>query len=49
MSMQAVWYEQKGVATEVLQFGEREMPIVEYGDVLVSLYSSAVNPSGIKK
>lgn len=49
MSMQAVWYEQQGVAEQVLKFGERDLPTVGAGDVLVRLHSSAVNPSDIKK
>ncbi|WP_424947038.1 NADPH:quinone reductase [Candidatus Spongiihabitans sp.] len=47
--MQAVWYEQQGAAADVLIYGERDMPVVGDGDVLVRLHSSAVNPSDIKK
>ena len=47
--MQAVWYEQHGHANRVLKFGERDMPVVGDGDVLVRLHTSAVNPSDIKK
>jgi NADPH2:quinone reductase len=49
MGMQAVWYEDQGVAEDVLQFGEREAPAVGDGDVLVRLFSSAVNPSDTKR
>ena len=49
MSMQAVWYERQGAANQVLKFGDRELPVVGDGDVLVRLHSSAVNPSDIKK
>ncbi len=49
MSMQAVWYEDQGPASDVLQFGEREIPVAGDGEVLVRLQSSAVNPSDVKK
>jgi NADPH2:quinone reductase len=49
MSMQSVWYETQGAAKDVLQFGEREVPAVGDGDVLVRLFSSAVNPSDTKR
>lgn len=49
MNMQAIWYEQQGPASGVLKFGEREKPVVGDGDVLVRLFSSAVNPSDTKK
>jgi len=49
MKMQAVWYEKQGPAKDVLKFGEREIPAVGNGDVLVRLQSSAVNPSDIKR
>jgi NADPH2:quinone reductase len=47
--MQAVWYERKGPAREVLQFGERPMPQPGPGEVRVRVHVSAVNPSDTKQ
>ena len=47
--MKAAWFEQHGAASEVLQVGERETPVVGDGEVLVRLYASSVNPSDVKK
>jgi NADPH2:quinone reductase len=46
--MQAVWYERKGPAREVLCFGELPMPRPGPGEILVKLIASAVNPSDVK-
>jgi NADPH2:quinone reductase len=47
--MQAVWYERKGPAREVLQFGERPLPEPGPGEVRVRVHISAVNPSDTKQ
>ena len=47
--MKAVWYEKQGEARDVLQYGDRAMPEPERGEVRVRLYTSAVNPSDVKK
>ena len=48
--MQAVWFNQSGDASDVLVYGEREMPPQPAaGEVLVRLYASGVNPSDVKK
>ena len=46
--MLAVWYERKGPAREVLQFGERPLPQPAPGEVRVKVHVSAVNPSDTK-
>lgn len=46
--MLAVWYERKGPAREVLQFGERPLPAPAAGEVRVKVHVSAVNPSDTK-
>ncbi len=46
--MKAVWYERKGPAREVLQFGERPTPEPGPGEVRVRVHVSAVNPSDTK-
>lgn len=46
--MKAVWYERKGPAREVLQFGERPTPQPGPGEVRVRVHISAVNPSDTK-
>lgn len=46
--MKAVWYQKTGMAAEVLRFGELEKPVPGYGEVLVRLYASGVNPSDVK-
>ena len=47
--MQAVWYERKGTAREVLQFGERPLPEPGPDEVRVRVHISAVNPSDTKQ
>lgn len=47
--MQAVWYERKGPAREVLQFGELPTPQPGPGEVRVRVHVSAVNPSDTKQ
>ncbi len=47
--MQAVWYERKGPAREVLQVGERPLPEPGPNEVRVRVHISAVNPSDTKQ
>ena len=47
--MKAAWYERFGAAREVLQVGERPDPRPAAGQVLVTLKTSAVNPSDVRK
>lgn len=47
--MKAVYYEKTGSAPEVLIFGERSLPDLSPGEVLVRLHASGVNPSDVKK
>ena len=49
MMMKSVWYASQGDARDVLQFGEREIPEPNAGEVRVRLYASTVNPSDVKK
>jgi NADPH2:quinone reductase len=46
--MLAVWYERKGPAREVLQFGEQPKPEPGPNEVRVRVHLSAVNPSDTK-
>jgi NADPH:quinone reductase len=46
--MQAVWYEKKGPAKEVLIVGEMPDPEPKLGEVRVRIHVSAVNPSDTK-
>lgn len=46
--MQAAWYEQKGEAQAVLQYGEMNIPEPSDGEVRVRVHASGVNPSDIK-
>lgn len=46
--MQAVWYDEKGSAEQVLQFGKLPIPMPSPGEVRVRLYASGVNPSDVK-
>jgi len=46
--MQAVWYERTGSAREVLLHGEQPTPTPGWGEVLVHLHASGVNPSDVK-
>ncbi len=47
--MKAVWFEEPGIAGEILKVGERPRKDPGEGEVLVRLYASAVNPSDVKK
>ena len=47
--MRAVWYEKLGPAREVLKIGERETPALGPGEVRVSIHSSGINPSDVKR
>ncbi len=47
--MRAVWFETFGAAGETLVFGEQKKPSVEKGEVLVSIHSTGINPSDVKK
>jgi NADPH2:quinone reductase len=47
--MHAAWFESFGTAEDVLQLGERDLPTVGSGEVLVRLHTSGVNPSDVKK
>ena len=47
--MKAIWFEETGNAADVLICGDRETPSPGPGEVLVRLYSSAPNPSDVKK
>ena len=44
-TMRAVWHEQTGPARDVMEVGDVGRPTPEYGDVLVRLYASGVNPA----
>ncbi|MFZ9182380.1 MAG: NADPH:quinone reductase [Hylemonella sp.] len=46
--MFAVYYDKKGPAAEVLQWGELPLPVPQAGEVRVRLKVSAVNPSDTK-
>ncbi len=46
--MQAVWYEQKGDAKAVLQYGEMNIPDIGAGQVRVRVHASGVNPADTK-
>ncbi|WP_299492034.1 NADPH:quinone reductase [uncultured Shewanella sp.] len=47
--MKAMIFEKFGQAKDVLQWVELDKPVVQAGEVLVKLYTSAVNPSDVKK
>ena len=47
--MKAIYFEQTGHASDVLTLGERDVPAINPGEVLVRLHTSAVNPSDVKK
>ena len=47
--MKAVFFEKTGDAADVLVYGERDKPELRQGQVLVRLYTTAVNPSDVKK
>jgi NADPH2:quinone reductase len=46
--MKAAWYERKGPAAQVLQWGEQPEPQAQPGEVRVRVHVSAVNPSDTK-
>lgn len=46
--MKAIWYEQTGPATQVLTYGDMDIPTPRAGEILVRLYASGVNPSDVK-
>ncbi|MEM9332826.1 MAG: NADPH:quinone reductase [Pseudomonadota bacterium] len=46
--MQTAWYERNGPAESVLQLGDKPIPALERGEVLVKLATSGVNPSDVK-
>jgi NADPH2:quinone reductase len=45
--MRAVWYDRRGPAREVLQFGDRPTPTPGRGEALVRLKASGINPSDV--
>ena len=47
--MKAAWYERFGQAQDVLETGDRPMPVAGPGEVLIRLKTSGVNPSDVKK
>ncbi len=47
--MKAIYFEHTGDAAEVLIYGDRDLPELAAGEVLVNLKASAVNPSDVKK
>jgi NADPH:quinone reductase-like Zn-dependent oxidoreductase len=47
--MRAAWFESFGSARDVLQVGEKDMPVVGSGEVLVRMATSGINPSDVKK
>ncbi len=46
--MRAAYYDQTGIARDVLRVGEIDRPQVNDGDVLVRVHASGVNPSDVK-
>ena len=47
--MRAVWYDSLGPASQVLKYGEVELPPVGPGEVRVHVHVSGVNPSDVKR
>jgi NADPH2:quinone reductase len=47
--MRGVWYERFGPAADVLIHGEMAMPTPDFGQVLVRVMASGVNPHDVKK
>lgn len=47
--MRAAWFEKFGSAADVLTLGELDKPVAGPGEVLVRIYTSAANPSDVKK
>ncbi len=46
--MRAAWYEETGIARDVLKVGERPDPVAGPGEVVVRIHASGVNPSDVK-
>lgn len=46
--MKAIWYEETGTASEVLCYGNMEMPTPKPGEVRVQVKASGGNPSDVK-
>ena len=46
--MKAVWYERRGAARDLLQFGSMETPDPQPGEVLVRINATGINPSDTK-
>ncbi|NEQ53901.1 MAG: NADPH:quinone reductase [Leptolyngbya sp. SIO3F4] len=46
--MQAIWYEQPGNASDVLQYGDMALPEPGDGEVRVKIHASGINPSDTK-
>ncbi len=46
--MKAVWYENQGMADNVLIYGDRPVPSVGRNEVLVRMHASGCNPSDVK-
>jgi len=46
--MKAVWYTKTGNASDILQIGELDDPLINAGEVLVKVRMSGVNPSDVK-
>lgn len=46
--MKAAWFETVGVASEVIEVGQRDTPSPAAGEVLVAIKASGVNPSDVK-
>ncbi|MGJ7524968.1 NADPH:quinone reductase [Variovorax sp. GB1P17] len=47
--MKAAWYEQRGVARDVLVVGEMSEPVPAKGEVRIRLAFSGINPGDVKK
>jgi NADPH:quinone reductase len=47
--MRAVWFERKGPAAEVLQYGEMDDPHPGSGEVRIRVTHSGINPGDVKK
>jgi NADPH:quinone reductase len=47
-TMQAAWYDRQGGASEVIQFGQLQIPEPGLGEVRVKVHASGVNPSDTK-
>jgi NADPH2:quinone reductase len=47
--MRAAFYECTGLAAEVLELGEQPIPMPEFGEVLVQVHASGINPADVKR